>query len=258
MMGFILSIAINMGVVKTDWLSTARNPASMASAAANEEHAMVAELTRPSTRIAKLKMLHTKMDTIETKMKEKFEILKAMNDELQQYAGRIVQERESLNSMSTMIFEIENERESLKQEVGLLAPSPKPVVTLASALSAIAQAARKAGVAETKVTSLNWKSREYLRLVDAFEFMEKSVYMRGRGMDKADALADAVEKNDVHTLTVVYRDTDKGGTQVGRERAYVLRNHLKETLGEDYEVKVSRISSDLVSPESVEVWVGQQ
>jgi hypothetical protein len=51
MMGFILSIAINMGVVKTDWLSTARNPASMASAAANEEHAMVAELTRPSTRI---------------------------------------------------------------------------------------------------------------------------------------------------------------------------------------------------------------
>jgi hypothetical protein len=258
MMGFILSIAIGLGFVKVDWLTETRKPASQASTTTNEERAMMNELARPSARIAKLKILHTKMDTIETKLKDKFEVLKSMNEDLQSYAKRLGQERESLNSMSTMIFEIENERESLKREVGLLEPSIKPSTTLAKSLAQIAIAARSAGIADAKVSTLNWKDREYLRFVDAFEFMENTVYMRGRGIDKADAIAEAVEDNQVRTLTVVYRDTDKGGTKIGRERAYVLRNQLKETLGEAAEVKVSRISSDLVSPDSVEVWVGQQ
>jgi hypothetical protein len=246
--GFAMYVAVDTGIVKI----AAFGKSSATSASSDLSNS----LERPEARIARVKALNDKIELVEDKMKEKEALLGKMSEELQELAGRLNTQKKSLGSMSTMVFEIEKDRAELKHESGMLSTEGK--LSLNGALADIARAANKSGIDNKHLSSIKWKNHSYLRLVNAFEFQTKGVYMRMGGIDKADAIADAVEAGDLRELTVVYRDPDKGGQDFNRERAFVLRNHFKETLGEEFNVKISRVDSELVAQDAIELWVGEK
>lgn len=246
-MGVALFIALEAGLVHFGRLPADRQPSSIP--ASHDDGAGTAS-------VARAKALHDKIEIVEKKMLEKAETLQRMNAELQDFSKRISAERKSLNTVSTMVLEIEAGRSRMKRESGVLTEDDD--IMLDDALVQIAAIARDTGIPPTHVGTIKWKNRGYLRLVNAFEFQDTGIYLRKPGLDKVDHLADAIEGAGLRELNVVYRDTDSGGTQQSRERAFVLRNRFKELLGNEYRVKVSRVSSGLVAPDAVELWMGQE
>lgn len=249
-MGFALYVAVDTGVLK---LGFSRTPQSVS--ATDTAVAEFQQSEASSARVARLKNLYGKIDFVEGKMREKVSALKKMHEEIEGIEKRLAVERQGLSQVSTMVFEIEKGREALSRESGVLslgAPGALP-----AALARISKAVGDIGVDASRISSVVWKDHTYVRMVDPFEFKDESIYMLMRGLDKADRLADVIEKDGLRDVTVVFRDPDSGGSEIVRERAFVLRNYLRDVLEEDFKIKISKVNSAIVAPGSVEIWVGQ-
>ncbi len=267
-MGFAIYIAFDTGILKFGSISTSKDIA-----VASSEASAVKEVVKADTKMARIKSLQDRIDDTENILKQRVESLEKMRVELQDFASRLGNERKALNSMATMVFEIENEREKIVRERGVLTigADDGKKLPLATPLSKVAEAARQAGVTEPKIASVKWRDHSYLRLVNAFEFQKDGIYLRIPGLDKANAIANAMsEEEDVSQVTVVYRDLgDEGGgglrrpasvgsnsdgteddeatlENVSHERALVLKNHFREVLGDAFNIRVSKIDNDLV------------
>lgn len=243
-MGFALYVAVDTGVVKMGRLGKL-----LASDSASSDS------DTPLVRLGRIKSLHDRLESVESRMKEKVQVLSKMNDEVQDFAKRLSGEKRSLNEMSNVVLELERSRIEIGQE---MARSPSGVVTLQGALADIAKAARKSGVKSEQLAGINWSKRDYLRLVDAFDFQKDGIYLRSGGLDKADEIADAIETAALKEITVVYRNPGKPEKNVSQQRAHVLRNHFRDLLGRKTKVRVARVETERVSPGSVEIWMSQE
>jgi DNA repair exonuclease SbcCD ATPase subunit len=276
-MGFAIYIAFDIGMLRLGSVSLSKEtPTDVIEASA------VKELLKSNTKIARIKKLQDRIDDTESILRQRVETLEKMRGELQDFSNRLGNERKALNSVATMAFEIENEREKIVRERGVLTigAADGKKLPLTPPLVKVAEAARQVGVIEPKIASVKWRDNNYLRLVNAFEFQSDGIYLRIPGIDKANAIANAIanamsEEEDVSQVTVVYRDISDQATgdqrrpasisgeedevaqeNVSHERALVLKNHFREVLGDAFSIRVSKIDNDLVAPGAVEVWVG--
>lgn len=265
-MGFAMYVAVDAGFLKVS---------SFGKSAGKQPGAESLEvLERPTARVARIKALHDQIEDVEAKMSEKVVSIGKMSNELQLFESRLAKEKKSLNSISGMVLEIENSQTALKKETKSAFKNRKKInidnkkenVEISSGLnqefSEIADVARLAGVQTNHLGSIEWNSKSYMRLVDAFEFQENGYYLLGGGLDLAGKIADAIDESALKEMVIVYGNSDSGnpGRNNGllKERAFVLSQHFKQLLGEQFKVSVSRINNELVGPESVEIWLGKK
>ena len=251
-MGIALFVAVDTGVLKFGSKSPAPSEASFEEA--------LERIDRTGFRAARIKALQDKVELVEGKLKEKAETFAKMNGELEDFTRRLASERKSLNTMATLVLEIEKDREGVKdalkdgakKETGRLASIDKK--SWSGGLAKIASAVRSAGVPAANLEALKWQGREYLRIARSFEFQKTGIYLVAKDMKTAEAVADAIDSVEAREIKVIYRD----GEEKSRERAFVLRNFIRETLGDEFDVKVSKIAGDIVATGTVELWVGQE